>query len=72
VTLSCELRNGLVNLRFAYRSQVPDLLAAWCVSLPGEGVIDGPAHTFDNVVVHALIETSVSRWSVEPIAPLSP
>jgi hypothetical protein len=60
VTLSCELGNCLVDLCFVHRSQVPDLLAARCVPVAGERVIDGAAHTLDNVVVHG----SSTRWMV--------
>lgn len=53
VMLSCELGNCLVDLRLGNSGEVPDLLAARCVPLTGERVIDGPAHTLDNVVVHS-------------------
>ena len=68
VTLSCQLGNCLVDLRFVHRSQVPDLLAARWVPLAGERVLDGPAHTLDNLAVHG----SSTRWTVTSTVLWSP
>lgn len=59
-----ELDDRLIDLRFVHRSQVADLLAARRVPLPGERVIDGPAHTLDSVVVHG----SSATWTAATVS----
>jgi hypothetical protein len=60
VVVRGQFGNCLIDPRFVQRSQVLEVLAGWCVSVAGERIIDGSAHTLDNVVVHG----SSARWVV--------
>ena len=71
-TLRCEFVDCLVDLRLADMSQTPDRLPARRPVMVGKRVINGPAHTLDQVLGQSAKQPGrVPRMSGRATAPMS-